>query len=556
MIDKKEIINLLESMANLMEFSGENRFKIIAFKNAANTIRRLEPDLAALINEKQLDRIKGIGKGIQSVIYDYAENGKSLEYEELKNSIPEGIPELFEIRGLGAKKIRTLYDEIGVSNIGELEYACRENRLALLKGFGEKTQSNILDQIEKRKIYSRFILISEADKRVKEIYHTLNKIKAIEKAEVSGELRRGMEIISKLEFILLVNKIAEFTEQLNSAFEFSKQNDVINLKTDWSIPVRLYLCNSAEDFIKKQFEITGSQEFIEKLPPLKLNKFSSEEEIFSHLKFPYIIPEMREVNWFEIKNQKIKKNSDLDENKFKGLLHFHTTYSDGRNTLRQMIDTAGDKKFLYAVVCDHSQSAFYANGLKEEDVLRQMAEVKKINEVNKIKVYQGIESDILPEGMLDYPDDFLENFDMVVASVHSGFSLSKDEMTARIIKAVENPLTDILAHPSGRLLLSRDPYEFDVKKVIDACAANDVSIEINSNPRRLDLDWRWIYYAREKGCTFAINPDAHSVEDIGYIKFGVKVARKGGMQSSEVVNYFEPEKFEKYLNRKVKRALQ
>jgi DNA polymerase (family 10) len=263
---------------------------------------------------------------------------------------------------------------------------------------------------------------------------------------------------------------------------------------------------------------------------------------------------MREEEYFSLK-EKYRKNSDLELSKMQGLLHFHTTFSDGRDTLDSMIAKAKELGFNYATVCDHSKSAFYANGLNEERILEQKKILKKFSEENHFVVLQGIESDILSNGSLDYSNEFLKNIDFVVASVHSQFNLSESEMTKRIISAIENPYTDLLGHPTGRLLLSRDSYKVDIKKIIDACASNDVAIEINSNPRRLDLDWRWIYYARNKGCKFAINADAHSTEDIIYTKFGISIARKGGIQTNEVINCMTLNEFKNFLKRKAKRNL-
>lgn len=250
---------------------------------------------------------------------------------------------------------------------------------------------------------------------------------------------------------------------------------------------------------------------------------------------------------------RLKQNSDISINNFKGLLHFHTTYSDGKNTLIEMLREAEKEGFKFAAVCDHSKSASYANGLSEGRVLLQKQEIRTIMSELQLHLFHGIESDIIQDGSLDYRDDFLSNFDFVVASVHSGFHMEQDKMTNRIIKAVENLHTDLLGHPTGRLLLSRDSYKVNLKKIIDACAANKVAIEINANPHRLDLDWRMIYYAREKGCLFAINPDAHSTGDISFIKYGVMIGRKGGLQSTELINFFNVNEFKKFLNRKIKR---
>jgi DNA polymerase (family 10) len=551
---KKEIISLLEGIADLLEYSGGNPFKVTAFRNGANAIRRSAIEIDKIIVEKSLDKVKGIGKGIQSVIYEFYETGKSSAYDELKKDAPKGIDDLLKIRGLGPKKIKVLYSELGISNLGELEYACKENRLALLKGFGEATQTKIIDEIEKHKTYSKYILLNAADTISEEILEKISKFSSLDKIVHTGELRRGMEVISEITFVVLVPDKEKFLTELKKIFAVEIFLDTILIKNVYPVPIGFHVVTEGKEYCKRLFITTGSREFIEGLnTDYKINCSGDEHEIFTSINFPYVIPEMREKEYFELKNTKLKENSDLSIDHFKGLLHFHTTYSDARNTLEDMLYEAQKEGFEYAAVCDHSKFAVYANGLNENRVLLQKQEITKIASNYKLHIFQGIESDILQTGDLDYSPDFLSNFDFVVASIHSRFGMEEAEMTKRIIKAVENPYTDLLGHPSGRLLLSRDPYKFDVKKVIDACAANEVAIEINASPQRLDLDWRWIYYAREKNCLFSINPDAHSIENISYIKYGVLTARKGGVKNSEVINCFLLEKFKQFLNRKVKR---
>lgn len=554
MPDKKETIALLDAIADMMDFKGENKFKVGAFRNGAISIKRFEGDFIKTVDTRELDKIKGIGKGLQAVIYEYFNTGESSLYKELKEGVPEGIEQLFNIKGLGARKINILYNELGISNIGELEYACKENRLSLLKGFGEATQKNILTEIEKQKYHSRFILLNTAEEFAAEVISRLESTAETRKIQLTGELRRGMEIISSIELVVLIGDKTKFLKKLNDKFTYDLNENLVSIKEYLSVPVKFHLTYSEDEFNRTLFVTTGSDEFVSYLKfDIIKTKGNTEEGIFEALKSSFIIPEMREKEYFEVKSKTLNSESDLSVKQFKGLLHFHTVYSDGGNSLEEMINAASERGFQYAAVCDHSKSAVYANGLSEERILKQKAETEKISAGKNIYVLQGIESDILADGSLDYPDDFLSNFHFVVASIHSRFGMDESKMTARILKAVENPNTDLLAHPSGRLLLSRDPYKFDVKKIIDACAANSVAIEINSNPRRLDLDWRWVYYAREKGCAFSINPDAHAIKEIDLIKYGVIMGRKGGMMNSEVINCYELPAFKKFLNRKVKR---
>jgi DNA polymerase (family 10) len=551
---KKEIIILLESIADLLEYKGENPFKVNAFRNGANAIRSSEIEFEVILKEKALDKIKGIGKSLQSVIYEFHETGISSVYNELRIGVPDGINELLKIRGLGTKKVKVLYNELGISNVDELESACKENRLAPLKGFGEAAQNKIASEIEKRKTYSKYILLNIADSLSKEILEKISKFETINKIVHTGQLRRGMEVISELAFVVSVPDKKKFLEELSGTFVFAERDDIITLNNGYPVPIIFYVVNNEEEYCKKLFFTTGSPEFIKGLNAGIGIKYSGDEhDIFKSISFPFVIPEMREKEYFEQREPRLKENSDLSINHFKGLLHFHTTYSDARNSLKEMITEAQKEGFEYAAVCDHSKFAVYANGLSEERVFIQKQEIIDLASSFKLHIFQGIESDILLNGDLDYSSDFLRNFDFVAVSIHSRFSMEEEEMTRRLIKAVENPYTDLLAHPSGRLLLSRDPYKFDVKKVIDACSANKVAIEINASPQRLDLDWRWIYYAREKGCLFSINPDAHSVESISFIKYGIIAARKGGLKNSEVINCLPLEDFKNFLNRKVKR---
>jgi DNA polymerase (family 10) len=553
---KKEIIVMLESIADLLEYYGGNPFKVTAFRNGANAIRRSAIEIDKIAGEKSLDKVKGIGKGIQSVIYEFYETGKSSAYDELKKGAPEGIDDLLKIRGLGPKKIKMLCTELGISTLGELENACKANRLALLKGFGEAVQTKIIAEIEKQKLYSKFILLNAADTISEEILEKISNFSTLSKIVHTGELRRGTEVISEINFVLLAPDKDSFLSELKKTFTFELQEDKVIVKDEYPVPIVFFIVTREDDYCKQLFVTTGSREFIEGLNADSKIKYSgNEHEIFKSINFPYVIPEMREKEYFDLNDPKLKDNSDLSIDHFRGLLHFHTTYSDAGNSLEEMLSEAQKEGFEYAAVCDHSKFAAYANGLSENRVLLQKQEISKLASSYKLHIFQGIESDILQTGDLDYSMDFLNNFDFVVASVHSRFGMEEAEMTKRIVRAVENPYTDLLGHPSGRLLLSRDPYRFDVKKVIDACSANKVAIEINASPQRLDLEWRWIYYAREKGCLFSINPDAHSTENISYIKYGVLTARKGGVKNSEVINCFSLENFKKFLNRKVKRSL-
>ncbi len=554
---KKEISVLLSNIANLLEFQGANKFKSSAYRNGANTIRRLEDDLEIVISENRLKDIKGIGKGIQSVIEEYTGKGYSSEYAALLKDVPPGIVELFSIRGIGPGKVRVLYEELDVNSVETLEHACRENSVAGLKGFGEKLEQKILAEVMRLKRSKGYMLLSKALEKGRELKSVLLDVDGIERIEFTGQLRRRNEIISQIELIAVMNAYNNNYMQLANLYQIKKLSE-----NDSHIKLQLGAANGAkavlivtdsENFGNTWFQTTGSVEFFSQIDlNLIESGFASEEDVFKKLSIKPINAEMREGAYWNAPHN-LQENSNLSSENFKGLLHFHTTKSDGQNTLLEMVEAATDSGFEYLAVCDHSKSAFYANGLTEDRILLQRKEIEKVTEQTEIKIFHGIESDILRDGSLDYSEDFMNNFDFVVASIHSIFELSEEEMTSRMIRAIENPHTDLIAHPTGRLLLSRDPYRINIMKVIDACAENDVAIEINASPHRLDLDWRNIYYAREKGCKFAINPDAHSVHGIDDSKYGIMIARKGGIQPEEVINCFSGDDFSSYINRKLNR---
>jgi DNA polymerase (family X) len=552
MPSKKDTIKLLEEIADMLELKGENKFKVQAYRTGAASLQKTNSNFDEVIRHKELNRIKGIGQSLQKVIYEFYDTDESSLYKELRNEIPDGLEQLIKIKGLNPAKIKQLYSELEIKNMEDLEKAAEDNLLINLKGFGDSLQKKILSGIKDYKKYSDFILISSAVNLSNEILDKLLHYESIEKAEKTGDLRRGAEIFSRLDFIVLTSNETAFLKELNKNFNYSKSENKIIIEDYCDIPIFIYIIENKSQYYKQLFLTTGSDEFIKLLKIDKI-KGSTEEDIFSSLNFPFIIPEMREKEYFGQTKRKLIKNSALTFDDFKGLLHFHTTYSDGKNSLAEMVKAAEELKLEFASVNDHSKSAYYANGLDEKRIYKEIEDVKRCNSKNKLYLFMGSEVDILENGELDFSNDFLQSFDLVIASIHSRFNLEEKEMTKRIIRAIENPFVDILAHPSGRQLLARAPYKFDTQKIIDACSANSVAIEINSSPRRLDLDWRWVYYAREKECLLSINPDAHTISEISYLLYGIMMARKAGVQPVEVINCFSLSKFKKFLNRKVKR---
>jgi DNA polymerase (family X) len=550
---RKLAIKQINLYADLMEFSGANKFKINAFRGAANSLRGIEEDLELMLQDGSITNIKGIGKGIQVFLYELSDNGVVNELEELSEKIPEGIIDILQIRGLGVKKVKLIHETLGISNINDLAEACLTNKLSEVKGFTVKSEYTILEEIEKQSKNKRFMLYHTAEQLGAQLKNSIYEFESCTKIEFSGELRRKMEVVSKIEIICQVSERNEFKSELVKLYKYNNidvfdSHEIVELEIGINVPVNLILTDEL-NFYSTLLVNTGSAEFLAKIDLTDKSNFADEEQIFEINNLPFIIPEMREGEFWDAPEQ-LRTNSNLKKDDFNGMLHFHTTQSDGTNSLLEMAKGALEFEYKYLAVCDHSKSAFYANGLIEERVLKQKEEIKSVSGELGIKIFHGIESDILRDGSLDYSDEFMNNFDFVVASVHSIFGLSEDEMTGRIIKAIENKHTDVLGHPTGRLLLARDSYNLDIRKIIEACVANNVAIEINASPHRLDLDWRNIYYARELGCKFAINPDAHSVKGILDTQFGINIARKGGMQTEEVINCYTENEFERFFKKK------
>ena len=526
-----------------MELHAENAFKIRSYSSAYNTIRRLPMEVLQL-NREQLLEIGGIGKNIADKIIELKETGTIAALERYLDQTPSGIVEMLSIKGLGAKKILAVWKELGIESPGELLYACEENRLVELKGFGEKTQKTLHGQ-----------LVYFFDAQGKYLYgHVLHEgleLLDILKDEFSGarfsfinDMQRQMQIVHSIDIIGTADteEIYEIFNELGDMeydedqyiFKGSKINyeEVIDDEFDDV----LFDCSCSEDFASAWNQAAKMKAF-----------GATEEEKFAQNNFTFIPAEARErKDALDISNQAGFELIEL--NHIKGVVHNHSTYSDGVNSVAEMAQACIEKGYEYLVMSDHSQSAFYANGLKPDDVFRQMNEIDELNKsFDTFKVYKGIESDILYDGQLDYEDEVLELFDVVIASVHSNLKMDVVKATDRVINAVLNPYTKILGHPTGRLLLSRAGYPIDHMAVIDACAENDVAIELNANPYRLDLDWTWIPYAVEKGVLVAINPDAHSIKGIDDIQFGVSAARKALLQPKECLNVMNISEFEKWM---------
>jgi DNA polymerase (family X) len=556
-MNKQEVSDILDEIATLLELKGENPFKSRAYTNAARTIASLDRDLAEVVQGGQLRKMKGIGEALDEKITELVTTGRLEYYEELKSSVPSGLIEMIRIQGLGAKRAKVIFDMLGVSTVGELEYACLENRLLDLDGFGPKMQQKILDGIQSLKRFRGRFLYPAALSEATAIYDIFEKHKSVKRISIAGSLRRKKETVKDIDFVVSAGSsepiMKAFTSVPGVEEVIAQGNTKSSIRLASGIQVDLRVVSDTEyPFAVHHF--TGSKEHNivmrgralkmgikmneyglfkgEKLIPCK-----NEEEIFRKLGLAFIPPELRE-DMGEVQAAEAGQIPDLvDLKDIRGIFHNHTTYSDGNATLEEMVSAALAAGYAYIGISDHSRSAHYANGLSVERIREQHKEIDQVQKkFPKITIFKGIECDILPDGSLDYPDDILSTFDFVIASVHSKFNMTEKEMTDRVIRAIRNPYVTMLGHATGRLLLSREAYPIDMRKVIDAAAVAETMIELNAHPYRLDIDWRLGPYAKEKGVSISINPDAHSTDGIGDVTYGVGAARKGWFTPKDVFN--------------------
>jgi len=533
----EEIAHALKLTAQLMELHEENPFKIKSIANAAYKLDKTDIDLQGKSLE-ELEKIEGIGKGIAAKINELLVTGNLKELTEMVAKTPIGVIEMLRIKGIGPKKVGQLWRELEIESVGELLYACNENRLVTLKGFGAKTQEAVKKQIEFFKSNIGKFHYAAVENFAIDLVNELKKKYKTEFVSLTGAMRRKCDIIEEVEVLIAHSGDVNFEESENNQ----------------EVKVKIISCTE-EHFYNKLFETTATVEHLAQIlnPPLgsSAQVFSSEEEIYKACNLQYIEPELREgLKEVELaKQNKIPELIELSD--LKGILHNHSTYSDGMNTLKEMAEYCKELGYEYLGICDHSQSAFYAKGLKPDRVLAQHAEIDELNKkLAPFKIFKGIESDILNDGLLDYSDEVLASFDFIVASVHSNLKMTEEKATARLLKAIENPYTTILGHPTGRLLLSRPGYPIDHRKIIDACAANGVVIELNAHPYRLDIDWRWIPYCIEKGVKISINPDAHEKSGYHDMYYGTCVARKGMLTKEMCFNALSLSEIESYFSKR------
>lgn len=568
MMTKEALIEQLEASAVLLELQGENPFKCRAYTNAARALAELDIDLTEAVRSRVLLEQRGIGQAMFEKISNAIQTGCLQSYDELKATTPPGLLEMLKIKGLGPKKIRTLHEQLGIKDIVELEYACIENRLVDLQGFGKKTQEKILEGIGYQKKQMGFHHSHTARREGNALLSRLRAKEGVLRVEFGGSVRRRNEVVRDIDLIASCERpsdlISFFCGLPEVEREVARSENKARVLLKSGMEVDLYV-TTEDRFHYLLHHYTGSKDYHVAMEErarkfgIKVSEYGlflddhilpcqEERDIFSTLELDYIEPELRE-NRGEIEAAAQHLLPPLiEERDIRGIFHVHSTYSDGAASLSEMIETAERAGLEYIGLSDHSQSAFYANGLKEDRIQKQHEEIEQLRErFKRIHIFRGIEADILPDGSIDYDDRILSSFDFVIASVHSRFNMSEREMTDRVIRAMSHPKVTFLGHPTGRILLSRQGYPLAISEIIEAAQRYGVILELNASPYRLDLDWRYCKLIKEAGVRMSINPDAHGTEGIADVFFGVGIARKGWLSKEDVVNTLPLDQMKSYL---------
>jgi DNA polymerase (family 10) len=550
MPDNYAIADQFSLLSKLMDIHQENSFKAKSYGSAAFSIEKLPMQLESIPKE-QIASLKGIGDSTARKIIEILETGKLIVLEELISNTPEGVLEMMQIKGIGPKKISTIWKEMGIEGLGELLYACNENRLLLYKGFGEKTQKNVKEAIEFYFRHQGHFLYADIETYALHMQEVFVSQFKENKFMICGDFVRQMPTLEKLCWVTDCNAEELGTFLKNNAFETVDETDEMLQAKGIENVMLEFQFSPTNQLQKRSFILNGSEAFVDawlNKYPASLDNMHTDQDAFSAASIRYIPSFLREDP--AIIEQAIKASvmDIIQPTDIKSIIHSHSDWSDGTNTIEEMAKACIDKGFEYMVISDHSKSAFYANGLTEERVKAQHQYIDELNrKYAPFKIFKSIESDILNDGSLDYSDNLLSTFDLVIASVHSNLKMNEEKAMQRVMAAIENPFTTILGHPTGRLLLSRKGYPLNHEKIIDACIANKVVIEINAHPRRLDLDWTWIARAQEKGALLSINPDAHNVDGYNDIRYGTLAAQKGGLKKENNLSSFSLSDFEAYL---------
>lgn len=579
-----QIVEILELTVKLMELHNADTFKTRTLANATFNLDRFKTANLAELPVEELVKIQGVGKSMAQKIVQLVQTGHLPELDELIAQTPTGVLEMFKIKGIGPKKIGTIWRDLGIESIQALKEACENGQIAKLKGFGAGTQQKILDSLAFMESQAGKLRMDKGEALAAIVLDELQK--HFSKVEITGDVARKNEIVETIQLLVATESPVAAAHTINqlgwlvqhpkesspfvwrgslrdrtaSTDELPPQGEEIEVKKTIEAHVEI-IFTAPEKFENDRFIFESSQAHLALvtasghtlLQIANSDTVENSEAIYQKANLPYVVPEMRE-GWGELEWLAQHQNDELITwNDLKGILHNHSTYSDGKHSLETMAEFCKELGFEYLGIADHSQSAAYANGLREDRIRIQHEEIDQLNQkLAPFKILKGIESDILGDGSLDYPSEILATFDYVVASVHSNLNMSIEKATSRLLTAIENPFTTILGHPTGRLLLAREGYPIDHKTIIDACAQHGVVIEINASPWRLDLDWRWIRYCMEKGVMLSINPDAHEKEGYYDMHYGVGVARKGGLTKSMTFNALSLTEIESYFQKRKK----
>jgi DNA polymerase (family 10) len=590
-MNNKELGAVLKQIAVYQELAGENPFKSRAFQRASRIVEQYPESFTTLVAEEKLEGIQGIGKGIGEVLRELVNTGGSTVLEELKSGFPAGLEELLTLAGVGPKRVRHLWQKLGISNLGELEYACRENRLLALEGFGEKSQSKILQAIAFKKQFQEMHLYAEAEQIASELVEHLEHSALFSDIYLAGSMRRGKRILKDIDILLIPGSAAEPQKIRSTLTEFADHGaetegtagtGVIGTGVigagDTKVSIRRRGLQVDFRIVEAPSRATALQHFTgskehntmlrsrAKTMDLKMNEYgvfrgkerlplADEKAVYGALDLPWIPPELREGE-DEIEAAESGKLPPLvDEKEIRGMIHVHSSYSDGLLSVEQMARSCQQLGYDYLCLSDHSRSAGYAGGLSAERLREQIAEVAEINKaLTPFRIFCGVESDILGDGSLDYPEDVLGLLDFVIGSIHSNLNMNPEAATQRLLQAVSNPFLTILGHPSGVLLLSRAGYEYDEGKLFAALKENEVVLEHNCNPHRLDPDWPALKRAARGGIRIALCPDAHSPEHLQYMRYGVLMARKAWLGPEQVLNCLSTEEIDGFFKERKSRA--
>ena len=577
-MDRRQVARVLEEMAAMLEIKGENPFKVRAYENGARAILGMQEDLGEAVRSGTLRQVPGIGAGLSSNIETLVRTGSLPYYEELKAAFPPGLRECIRVPGFSPRKARQVFDALGVDSLDALEEACRDGRIASLKGFGAKTSEKILRGIATVRAGAGLHKYSRARARAEESLTVLRAMRLAARVEIAGEIRRRCEIVGRAVFVAAADDPGPITRAFRElpgvAEPFAEpegagEEHPVRVRFGGGLFGDLVIARP-DELGAAWLHATGSPSHIEALSSLAADRglrlearglfkargtkpvaASDEEGIYEALGLSFVEPELREGG-AEIEAAAAGTLPDLiRQEDLQGLIHVHTTESDGRDSLEDMLRAVSKAGYRWVAITDHSQTAGYAGGLTPDRVLLQRAAIRAARrEFPELVIFHGTEADILADGSIDFGDEFLEGFDVVVASVHSRFGLSREEQTRRLIRAVGNPRVTVLGHPTGRLLLSRNPIDVDVEAVLDAAAASGCAVEINCSPDRLDLDWRFCRGAVQRGIPMSINPDAHSIGEIGLVPYGIGIARKGWVTKAATLNAKSAKDFVGWLEKR------